>query len=438
MVEIYGESPRPWTLVIGKPQSSSEQELIDSLPGTVVRREERDEITTVRQQDFNAAIILGEAPPYLHPKLMVIQIGGVGIMETYRSRNATSRVVGTSIGHSLLLSIETENIPEGVPIEQQRALADHLNKQQPHTLLRRATGTGWDDKGITPLIREKDGEICCGWWQREGGQRVEMWWFPAHSPGLNSWRSAIYAKWHSILPADFPKDTDDWARSPEWMTAQEVASHDALDEHRKETERILLARKSEELNLQERLQATRSEIDSTTRLLLTAQGKPLVSAVISALTKFGFIVIDSDDDKEKGAYLLEDLKVSYGEWVSLVEVRGYAKGAKTSDFQRIERAVRHYEREHSKVPNGRWYVVNQNIKTSPSSRPAVLAGATDDIEVFAEEHGLVVDTRDLFKLVKYVEEGDLSPSAVRAYLMGSTGVLNSSIALEAHTSETVR
>ncbi|MFD7883944.1 hypothetical protein ACFV3N_16070 [Streptomyces bauhiniae] len=369
---------------------------------------------------------------------MVIQIGGIGVLETIRSTNFVARMQGAPLGHSQLLSIESENIPDGISIEQQRALAENVSKQQPHILLRRVTGTAWDEKGINPLIREKDGEICCGWWSRGAQGDAERWWFPAYSPDLSSWRSAIYSRWNSILPDAFPDEAEDWARSPEWMTAREEVSFRALVEHQKETEIIYTSRKSEEQELQNQLQAVHSEIDSTTRLLLTAQGKPLASSVISALMKFGFTVIDSDDDKENGAYLLEDLKVIYGEWVSLVEVRGYAKGAKTSDFQRIERAVRHYEREHSRVPNGRWYVVNHNIKAPPSSRPTVLAGATDDIEVFAEEHGLVVDTRDLFKLLKRVEDGSLSPDSVRAHLMGSTGVLNPSAVLEAHDSETVR
>ncbi|WP_123954015.1 hypothetical protein [Streptomyces nigra] len=429
MGEIYGESPRPWTLVIGIPQSSSEEELVASLPGTVVRRDDPEEIRTVRQEDFNAAIIFGDAP-ILNRQLMVIQIGGSGWLETIRARNIAYRLGGFAQGHSTLLSIETENIPDDVTIAQQRSLAEHIKNQQPHVVLRRVVGTTWDHEGITPLVREKSGEICCGWWQRGAADGPEWWWFPRHTPDLPSWRSAIYSKWNSILPHAFPADTNDWTRSPEWMTPEEEIASKALDEHKKETERIYSSRKAEEEQLTETLQRVSAESDASTRLLLTAQGKPLVSAVASALVKFGFTVVDSDDGKEQGAYLLEDLKVSYGEWVCLAEVRGYAKGAKTSDFQRIERAVRHYEREHSNVPSGRWYIVNHNIKASPSLRPPVLAGATDDIEVFAEEHGLVVDTRDLFKLAKRVEEGTLSPDSARAHLMGSTGVFDASTTLD--------
>ncbi|MFF6785795.1 hypothetical protein [Streptomyces sp. NPDC012510] len=424
MSEVYGESPRPWTLVIGKPLSDSEKLLIESLPGTVTQREDPDQVGTVRQADFDAAIVFGSAP-VLDSHLMVMQIGGNDVGEWIRLSNAVPyRFVVHLTGRAALLTIESENIPDGVSVAAQRALAEHIRSQQPHGLINRAIGNNLDSNGVTPLVREKDGSACAGWWLRGEKGGAEWWWFPWHSPNLSEWREAIYASWSTVSPQAFPNPSESWAKSPEWMTVKEISAARAVEEYRSETEGILSVRKSEEERLEQFCQQVTAEADSADRLLVTAQGKPLVSAVSAMLGGIGFTVVDSDEQKIEGAALLEDLQVIYGNWICLAEVRGYAKGAKTSDFQRIERAVRHYEREHGSGPSARWYVVNHNLKNSPNLRPVVLAGAADDVDVFAEECGLVIDTRELFKLAKLVEGGAISNERARALLMSSTGVFS--------------
>lgn len=419
MGEIVGESPRPWTIVIGTPNTESGKALVDSLPGTVERRDGSIQIHSVRQANFDAAIIFGPSP-HLDEHLMVMQIGGRGVHDEIEQESLVTR----NMGHSSLLSIESGNIPEGVSMAEVRALAENIRKKQPHDLIHRFTGETITSTGITPIIREKDGDACAGWWRRGKKGGPEWWWLPADTPSLASWRTALYSRWNAISPRAFPENAEDWTKSPTWMTPHETSATRALEEHKKETVRILSSRKVEAEELELEIQRIAASVGAASRLLLTAQSKPLVSAVATFLERIGFTVVDSDEQKEEGSYLLEDLKVSYEGWVCLAEVRGYAKGAKTSDFQRIERAVRHYEREHHSLPNARWYVVNHNLKTNPSLRPAVLAGADDDIEVFAEENGLVIDTRELFQMAKRIEEGRLTPDRARELLMTCTGVLS--------------
>ncbi|WP_406176125.1 hypothetical protein [Streptomyces canus] len=432
MGEIFGESPRPWTFVLGSPLHENEQELVNSLPGTV---EIASNIGNVAQGNFDAAVVFGDISG-IASHLMVINVGGSGVADGIPGRGERFYTRDPR-GNSGLLSIEADNAPEGISSVELRALADHVKKKRPHALIRSVSNNVTSDIGIKPIIREKDGAACVGWWERPRGRGLsEFWWFPRAAPGLALWRSALYSRWHKVAPQAFPVSQQDWTRSPNWITVPEVEAIQELERHRRETEEIIELRRQEAANLEQEVERVTAEVNSTTRLLLTAQGKPLVGAVASVLSGLGFTVIDSDEEKEEGAYLLEDLKVMHEDWISLAEVRGYSKGAKTSDLQRIERAVRHYERGHGVLPSARWYVVNHNLKANPDSRPDVLSGATEDIEVFAEEHGLVIDTRDLYRVVKEVKEGRLSADRARERLMTSSGVFSFPPALDGDQTST--
>lgn len=101
----------------------------------------------------------------------------------------------------------------------------------------------------------------------------------------------------------------------------------------------------------------------------------LVDEVETTLQELGFKVIRPDAGRAAtNAALLEDLEVVDGDWNTLVEVRGYAKGGgKTQDLQRIERFVAHYvKRTGGSFPSARWYVVNHSFLLAPGSRPRVL------------------------------------------------------------------
>ncbi|MEU6587464.1 hypothetical protein [Nocardia sp. NPDC046763] len=45
-----------------------------------------------------------------------------------------------------------------------------------------------------------------------------------------------------------------------------------------------------------------------------------------------------------------------------------------------------------------WHVANSFRLNSPEGRPKILDGADERIEDFAQDDGLVIDTRDLFDL----------------------------------------
>ena len=169
------------------------------------------------------------------------------------------------------------------------------------------------------------------------------------------------------------------------------------------------------------------DAESGPRRMLTSQGTELVDATAQAIRDLGFDVIDADRDldSERGQKL-EDLQIrepNREEWIAL-EVRGYKGGAKTSDFQRLARFAARYERETTVSPSRRWLIVNHLINEPPASRPKAFESAPEDLELFAEDGGLVIDTRDLFQVVQIVEGGFLCRETAVEALCTQTGLFD--------------
>ena len=158
------------------------------------------------------------------------------------------------------------------------------------------------------------------------------------------------------------------------------------------------------------------------RRLLTEQGEPLAEAVAKALELLGFKVEDMDErfSVEKR----EDFRVSDHEkaWTAIVEVKGYAKAGKPSDFTKFIRYSGLYARDEKQPPEACWYVINAYFGQQPASRPGPFDSARDAVAAFAESPGLVLPTSELFKLVRDVEADRLSKDAARESLMGANGI----------------
>lgn len=165
----------------------------------------------------------------------------------------------------------------------------------------------------------------------------------------------------------------------------------------------------------------REEADQSERLLLTGTDTSLVDVVRKTLELFGFDVTDVDAGLAEGQAKKEDLRVADGDWISLCEVKGYTKGAKLGDIGKLQGYATLFAAETGHAPTALWYVVNHWRETDPSSRANLLQGGDEYIEAFAEQGGLVVDTRDLFRLRKAVEAGSISTDAVRELLKSSAG-----------------
>lgn len=216
-----------------------------------------------------------------------------------------------------------------------------------------------------------------------------------------------------------------WFESPEWMTWEEIAlveKIERLEQEKVETVRRLdmeIARLSDELTF------SNLAANQGLRKLLTAQDRELVAVVGDVFKEWGFCVEDVDDSLDGSLPKREDLRLRLPEldsdWEAIVEVRGYEKSTgKTSDFQRMNRFASLYFNEKKRLPNKRLYVVNGSIEVSdPSQRPILLASAQEDIEVFAEDGGVVISTSDLFRASKLV--GTVGQKVLRDSIVHCTG-----------------
>lgn len=253
------------------------------------------------------------------------------------------------------------------------------------------------------------------------GNLEAVFWLPDQArKHLKEWVLKVMEFWRADEPELFPVDSE-WLSGDDWASADEQLARSALRDHiEAEEERALLAA-ARHAELQTAVDAARASGDEW-RHLVTASGEALASAVQGAFQLLGFTVVDADALPQRKGAKREDLRVSDGAWVALVEVKGYAGAAKSNDLMQITGSVPSYMMETAAPPDALWYVVNAYRNDDPSGRPNVLAGREDDIASFGGTHqGLVIDTRDLFALRQLVVAGSITAEEARATLRTATG-----------------
>lgn len=274
------------------------------------------------------------------------------------------------------------------------------------------------------LLREKGAQrgALAAVVRQQGLVSGEMWILPGRAyTRAGDWLRAAFRQWRGVDPEAFP--VVDWAALPEWMDASQRAAFTLLADHDAQTAVTLhqLA-KQRELITQDLDAATAGSRQGLLRLL-TAQGEELVAAVISALESMGFVATNSDETRSS-AEKLEDILVADGDWVAVAEVKGYSKrNARSNDLYQVQKAVTAYVLREGTRPGASWYVVNQSFETPPPLRSPALQSNPDAIKMFANDAGLVVDTRDLFRLTVAVQENTVTKERARDLLKSSTGVL---------------
>lgn len=286
----------------------------------------------------------------------------------------------------------------------------------------RAPASTPEGRAITEFATDAAGASLAGYVRR--GSQAEagyLWWLPDSALAeACRWLLAAVRWWQEIDAGAFPP-AGTWSEQRTWMTHGEIIAADAIDQLTKDAEEF---RRRHEARMQQAVadqEVAQAAAISGPRRLLTAQGDELVEAVIATLTILGFSVVDSDRQSENAQFKQEDLRITDGDWTCLAEVKGYKKGAKSSDLLQIGKAVEVYVERGNPRPAARWYVVNHSIQTPPDLRDAPLAGVPD-VPVFASMGGTVLDTRVLFAMHRSVEAGELSPEDARNKLKLATGV----------------
>ena len=434
---ILGAPPRPQGLFVGFTDLEPAYQAMAALVATARQLTELT-MSGLRAVEWDIVVSKGvavnEVPGHMH--VLALGCRWVGSAKTDRNQYSV-RYGGTQPSEVLQVA---DGLPDALRRLVVGELVPWLQAQTARPYLTISTFQG-DSRGLAPptgspptpgpsgsslmpFVQDADGNIIAGAFERYGGGWC--WALPHVPDHPELWLTAALDDWHQRTPDRVPV-LPGWRSRPAWTTHQEVSALADLTALRDERDQVLAGLAEREDALLSAQGAATAAADAGPRRLLAAQGSKLVDAVIDALTTLGYEVENADDaDADKGTPKVEDLRVSdpdASEWTNITEVRGYTGGAKASDLQRLGRFAVLYLQRTGALPASRWYVVNQFLNTDPDARRPPLAGGEDDLAVFAEDGGLVIDTRDLFHLAQRVESDTTSPAAARALLHHSTGVL---------------
>lgn len=242
---------------------------------------------------------------------------------------------------------------------------------------------------------------------------------PAETTDHRAWLVWFLRRLHKSDPETFPGDPD-WTNAREWSTSRTLSLHDELSGLSEERAQLLAQLEVKERAAVSRLEDARAADKVGLQRLLTADGDELESAVEAVLGEFGFTVQNMDGHHDKVTKAkLEDLRVTDAEvpdWVALVEIKGYTKGAKTNDVTQIlGRPMRAYILEARKEPSAVWHIVNPERTVDPSTRNDAVPNDLD-LEGLTDAGGALIETRQLFLALRDVQSGKADAAAIRLSL----------------------
>ncbi|MFE6234657.1 hypothetical protein [Cellulosimicrobium sp. NPDC057862] len=245
------------------------------------------------------------------------------------------------------------------------------------------------------------------------------WALPPETGGHREWVLHVLDVLHRVDAARFPGEPD-WQAGTTWATPDLARAHEARRERVAERDRLVAQAEQDIADASARIQASRDDAAAGVWRLLTEDGDQLVHAVLDALTTLGFDVEELDEEHHKvHGRRLEDLRVTdpaVPEWESLVEVKGYAKGAKANDVHQVTQApTTYFAMERGRPPRTVWHVVNVQRGTDPSTRATALP-SDGDLQALTDAPGALIDTRDLFRAWHSVVTHAARPEDVRASL----------------------
>ncbi|MEU3472665.1 hypothetical protein [Rhodococcus sp. NPDC006774] len=358
----------------------------------------------IRWADWNVLITTGGvAPDGGAGALRVIQFGGnpIGLLQHEHFSNQFPVGLRTTVG-------STVHEPDGLSDEQSALIKQLVDTcielgEAEQTVLHRTfpgqSGT-WQ-----PLLVTADSDPIAAIYKPVYGAS-EVWYFPRESIKIAEVVCQVaFTQWHREAPDIFPS-APNWTSNQRWMTAGQQVKFGELSRRIEDSKTRIASAEREIADAEAAIEGVRRDASTSEQRLLTADGDELVSAVTAALTELKFEVVDLDADTPEGKPKIGDLEVShpdFPDWKIMAEVKGKTKGAALNDLFALQTHRRVYEQTRPTL-SGVWYLVNaERRKPDPGSRPVPLESATDEIDTFAEDHGLVIDTRDLFQLVKSVQ-----------------------------------
>lgn len=257
-------------------------------------------------------------------------------------------------------------------------------------------------------------------WNRSPGNNTAVTLaLPPGTTDHRAWLAWFLRELAEVDSDTFPQDID-WRLTKTWATARTLNLHSNLN-HLRQERSVILAEADQRIHVAENaLERALAEDALESQRLLTADGIELETAVEAALNELGFTVANMDDHLDAVTKAkLEDLRVTDENdpgWLSLVEIKGYVKGAKTNDVSQIlGRPMRSYILETGQEPSSVWHVVNSERNTDPSARSDAIPNDLD-LLALTDANGTLIETRQLFLALRDVQSGRTKASAVRSSL----------------------
>lgn len=418
--ERIGEQPKPRLLIVDPKLGDSLDAIIHLAPA--VRVIESSDLDKVRQKDWDAAIVFGNATK-LESHLYVVQFGG-SLGGAIPSPDSGSMLTIMALSRAAEFVIP-DDLPDSVRPLIRPSLVALLESEPLHNVMRAyrpGTTFNYTPDIARPFISDDDGNVFAGAFARPESS-AQWWWLPEGIEGPERWVAAALTEWANNDAEKFP-GTPQWREREEWKTPAEIELTSRIQAVRARYKAVLADLEQEEFSLATELEVTVAEADATARRLLTAQSDDLVDEVQATLEELGFAVRNVDKEIANPGDRREDLRVSTGDrpgWTAIVEVRGYKRGAQLNDLMRIGRFVTRYVQEIGKPPDKSWYVVNQYFDQDPTARPLPLVSNPLEVQTFAEDNGLIIDSRYLFQLRMRVRAGHIQARSARAKLIDASG-----------------
>ncbi|WOH17691.1 hypothetical protein IRJ34_15250 [Paenarthrobacter sp. GOM3] len=239
---------------------------------------------------------------------------------------------------------------------------------------------------------------------------------PPETTNHRAWFVWFLRLLNKIDPDTFPGDPN-WTLSPEWSTAETLVVHDQLTKVHEKRSKLLAELDEREKAVASKLEDARAADKVGFQRLLTADGDELESAVQEVLTEIGFTVQNMDGHHDHVTKAkLEDLRVSDPEdpdWIALVEIKGYMKGARTNDVAQIlGRPMRAYILEAGREPSTVWHIVNHERAVDPSTRNDAVPNDLD-LEGITDAGGALIESRQLFLALRDLQSGNIDAATIR-------------------------
>lgn len=260
-----------------------------------------------------------------------------------------------------------------------------------------------------PFVTNLRNEILSGEYRRN--DEALGWILPSHEPISATWLRLFLERIHEDDPERVPQPPPRWEP---WDTARVELLKARREERYDEFSSKLREFQDELASMGEEIEEeVRRANEEGLGLLLTADGEELKGAVATALSILDLQVTDVDGSLDPGDGKREDLWVDHEDERVIIEVKGYTKGAKVSDLMRAkDYRLLHLQRQGF-APNRQWHVVNAFRTKEPDARQRLFEGHDDAVKGFG---GLIIDSRDLFRLVRAVERGELEDATARNLL----------------------